>query len=77
MEKLKEIISEYSGVPAEIISDDMSLNADLGIDSFGLISMICSIEDTYNVKIPDQELSNFQTLDDVYTFISENQPKLA
>lgn len=70
MEQLKEIISEYVGVPAQDINENMSLVGDIGLDSFGIISLLCSIEDAFNVKIPDYELSNFQTFSDVTNYLS-------
>ena len=70
MEKLKDIISEYVGVPASQIDSKMSLSGDIGLDSFGLISLLCSIEDAFNVKIPDNELSNFQTFEDLANYVT-------
>lgn len=72
MNKLKEIISEYTGVEPKDINDKMSLSGDIGLDSFSLIAMICDIEDSFNVSIPESEMSNFQTLDDLYKYLSAN-----
>lgn len=69
MDKLKNIISQYVDVKPEQINDNMSLNAELGLDSFALISMLVEIEESFNVEIPDYVLPNFQTLNDLYTYI--------
>ena len=69
MDKLKNIISQYVDVKPEQINDNMSLNAELGLDSFALISMLVDIEESFNVEIPDCVLPNFQTLNDLYTYI--------
>ena len=74
MDKLKEIISDYVDVPVSSIDDSMSLKGDIGIDSFGLISMLNDIESAYDVSIPDSALSDFQTLNDLFSFIKENSP---
>ena len=47
MDKLKQIISEYVGVSTGDLNADTSLVGDIGIDSFGLISLICTIEDAF------------------------------
>lgn len=72
MDKLKDIISEYVGVPQYEIDSNMSLSNEVGLDSFGLISLISSIEDTFSISIPEYELSNFQTLNDLASYISKN-----
>ena len=72
MDKLKSIISDYVDVPVSSINGDMSLKGDIGIDSFGLISMLNDIESAFDVSIPDSALSDFQTLDDLYSFIETN-----
>ena len=74
MDKLKEMISDYVDVPVSSIDDSMSLKGDIGIDSFGLISMLNDIESAYDVSIPDSALSDFQTLNDLFSFIKENSP---
>lgn len=72
MNKLKEIISEYTGVESKDIDDKMSLSGDIGLDSFSLISMICDIENSFNVSIPESEIPKFQTLDDLYKYLDAN-----
>lgn len=72
MNKLKAIISEYTGVESKDIDDKMSLSGDIGLDSFSLISMICDIENSFNVSIPESEIPKFQTLDDLYKYLDAN-----
>ncbi len=72
MNKLKEIISEYTGVEAKKIDENMSLSGDIGMDSFSIISMICEIEESFNVSIPESEINNFQTLKDLYAYLMAN-----
>lgn len=69
MEEIKSIITEYTGIPANQISEDMSLNSEIGLDSFAVISMIAEIEDRLHVTIPDYEISSFQTLSDIANYI--------
>ena len=67
--KLKEILSDYIDVDSSEINSQMSLNSEMGIDSFSLVSLICSIENEFSVEIPDYELVKFQTLGDVVSYI--------
>lgn len=69
MDKIKSIICEYIDTTPDQIDDNMSLSGDIGLDSFGLISMLSSIEEEFHVDIPEYELKNFQTLNDLYAYI--------
>ncbi len=75
MEELKEIISEYVGVDSKDINENMSLVGDVGLDSFGLISLLCAIEDNFDVRIPDCVLSNFQTINDLSSYLASHSKK--
>lgn len=77
MDKLYSIISDYVGVNADEIDENMSLGGDIGLDSFGLISLLCSIEDAYNVRIPDYEIPKFQTLKDLNSYLLAHSPLFA
>ena len=69
MDKMKHIISEYIDIPEESIDENMSLQGDIGLDSFGLISLLVEIENEFEIEIPEYELKNFQTLGDMYSYI--------
>lgn len=72
MDTLKDIISEYVGIPKNEIDINMSLSNEIGLDSFGLISLINAIETTFSVSIPEYELNTFQTLNDLAGYIEHN-----
>ncbi len=69
MNKMKHIISEYVDIPEDNIDMGMSLQGDIGLDSFSLISMLVEIENEFEIEIPEYELRNFQTLGDMYAYI--------
>ena len=72
MNILKRIVSEYADVDPSQIDENMSLQGNIGIDSFGLVSMLMDIEEEFNVKISERELKHFQTLNDIYSYICAN-----
>lgn len=67
---LKDILTEY--IEIEEFNPQMSLKGDIGLDSFGLISMICQIEQQFNISIPDYELEKFMQLKDLISYIQLN-----
>lgn len=71
VKNLKNIITDYVEIEGEF-NPSMSLTGDIGLDSFGLISMVCKIENDFNIRIPDQELSQFLQLSDLVNYIHLN-----
>ena len=41
----------------------------LGLDSLDLVELVMEIEDELNIKIPDEELTNIKTIDDLFKII--------
>ncbi|MBR2909833.1 MAG: acyl carrier protein [Clostridia bacterium] len=72
MDKLKTIICNYVDIKVADIRDDMSLNADLGLDSLSLTMMIMDIEESFGCEIPESAIHEFQTLNDLYSYVEEN-----
>ena len=69
--ELEDIISDYVEVE-DGICGEMSLQGDIGLDSFGLISMVCKIEKHFNIRIPDYEFPKFLQLNDLVEYIQKN-----
>ena len=70
-EKIREILSEVSGVPLSEVSEDTRLAGDLGMSSFDLADTVVSVEETYGVKIPDQRFGELETVADILRVIRE------
>ncbi len=70
-EKLKEILSEVSGVPLAELREDTRLVGDLGMSSFDLADTVVSVEEAYGVKIPDERFREMETIADLIRIIRE------
>ena len=68
---LEEIVSDYVELE-DGFDKNMSLAGDIGLDSFGIISMLCKIEKHFNIRIPDYEMPNFLQLGDLVKYIHKN-----
>lgn len=71
IEKLTEILRDYTGNKNLIISESTVIIADLGLSSFDLVSLATTIEDEFDVEIPDRAIKKFKTIADVISFIEE------
>ena len=70
LEKLTEIIREQTGDDTITINRDSVLLADLGMNSFDLINLVCVLEDEFEVEIPDRVIGDFKTVGDVMDYIA-------
>ena len=70
LEKLQEIVRQYTDDDEIIISVDMVLLTDLGLNSFELVELICEVEDRFDVEIPDRAISRLKTVQNVLDFIT-------
>ena len=70
-EKIREILSEVSGVPIAELRDNTRLVGDLGMSSFDLADTVVSVEEAYGVKIPDERFHELETVADIVRVIRE------
>ena len=71
-EKVKSIIVEQLGVPAEEVTDDASFIEDLGADSLDIVELIMALEEEYDIEISDEDAEKIQTVGDAVTYIAEH-----
>ncbi len=73
LEKVIEIVAEQLGLDPADITEHSNLVDDLGADSLSVVDLIMSVEDEFGVTIPDEEVENIRTIDQVVQFIENNQ----
>jgi acyl carrier protein len=70
-EKIKEILSEVSGVPLSEIRKDTRLVGDLGMSSFDLADTVVSVEEAFGVHLPDERFREMETVEDIVRILRE------
>ena len=74
LEKVKAILAEQFDVEEDKITADTDLQEDLGADSLDVVDLLMSIEDEFEVEVPDEEIENLKTIGDVVEYIQNNMP---
>ena len=69
---LGEIIEEIAGVPADEVTPNKSFVDDLDIDSLSMVEIAVAAQDRFGVEIPDDQLKDLTTVQDVVNFVSKN-----
>jgi len=71
-ERLLVIVSDFTGFPASEINTSERFRLSVKLDSFGLITMMNTVEDEFGISIPDDNLRSFRTIDDIISWLEAN-----
>ena len=69
---LGEIVEEIAGVPAAEVTPSKSFVDDLDIDSLSMVEIAVAAQDKFGVEIPDDQLKDLTTVQDVVNFVTKN-----
>jgi acyl carrier protein len=72
LEKIKVILAEQFDVEEDSIKPETDLQDDLGADSLDVVDLLMSIEDEFEIEIPDEEIENIRTVSDLVSYIESN-----
>ena len=72
LEKIKAILANQFDVDAETVTAETNIMEDLGADSLDVVDMLMSLEDEFDVEIPDEEIEKMRTVADVVAYIEEH-----
>lgn len=66
-EQVKEILLGYTNTTE--ITGDSVLEADLGLTSFDVVSIVTDFEDTFQIEIPDRDIGKFISVKDILDYL--------
>lgn len=64
-EMVLEIVGDHMGKPAPTITLEDHISNDLGADSLDQMELIMTIEELFNIKIPDRDIANIKCVRDI------------
>lgn len=59
---MAEVARELLGVEPGAVTETASFEADLGVDSLGLVEFVMAIEDRFGIKVPESKLEGITTV---------------
>jgi acyl carrier protein len=68
-EKVRDIIIDQLDAAEDDVTAEASIIDDLGADSLDVVDLIGSVEDEFDVEIPDEEVEKIKTVGDIVSFI--------
>lgn len=72
-EKIAEILAEQLSIDVERITMESLFEEDLDADNLDLIDLVMSIEDEFQLEVPDEIIEEVKTVGDIVNFIENNQ----
>ena len=72
-ESVIEILSHYTETDLSEIKESSELINDLGFSSFDIVNAVVEFEDAFEIEIPDEDIQNLKTVNDVINYILSKQ----
>ena len=69
--EIKKLVADIAEKTPEEITDDARFSEDLGIDSMMALEIVATIEKKYKVVIPEGEIPNMRSLQNIYDLIGK------
>lgn len=68
LQKIKEIISEQTGIEKDKLSESTTIE-DVIADSLDTVEMLMSVEESFDMDIPDSDAEKFTNIGDLVSYI--------
>lgn len=66
------LVAEELDVEPEQVTDDATLEEDLGADSLDAVSLVMALEERFGIEIPDETAETFVTAGQVLAWLEAN-----
>ena len=68
-DKIKSIIVEQLDIAEDEVTMEANIQDDLGADSLDVVDLVMSIEENFDIEIPDEDVENIKTVGDIVKYI--------
>jgi acyl carrier protein len=72
-ETITDILVDKLGISPTEVTPDANLIKDLGIDSLDYAEIVMEFEQIFDIKIPDTDAENFETIKDAVNYIEKKR----
>jgi len=69
LKRVEEIIRKTFDTYGVSITEETNLIDDLGLNSLELAELVYVFEDEFNIEIPDRDIVNFRTVNDIVSYL--------
>ncbi len=69
--RVTDLIVEQLGVSRDEVITTASFVDDLGADSLDIVELVMSMEESFEIEIPDDDAEKMQTIGDAVSYLKE------
>ena len=71
-DRIQSIVTEQLGVEPAEVTKDASILDDLGADSLDVVELVMTLEEVFNIEVPDDVVEEMRTIGDIQRFVESN-----
>ena len=71
-DKVKAILIDQLDVDEDKVTMDASIFDDLGADSLDVVDLVMSLEEAFDIEMPDDQVENIKTVGDIVKYVEDN-----
>ena len=68
-EKVRSILVNQLGLDEDKVTMEASIVDDLGADSLDVVDLVMSLEEEFDIEIPDEDVENMKSVGDIVKYI--------
>lgn len=69
LEKVKKVIADQLSMEVEEVKIESTFTEDLGVDSLEIFEIVMSLEEEFNIEIPNEDIENIKTIGDIVNYM--------
>ena len=71
-DRVQSIVADQLGVELAEVTKDASILDDLGADSLDLVELVMTLEEAFDIEVPDEAIEEMRTIGDVQRFVESH-----
>ena len=71
-EKIRDLLAEQLDIPADSITPESEIIDDLEADSLTVLDMVMTLEDEFDIEIPDEDVEKLRTVGSVVSYVEDH-----
>ena len=71
-EKIRDLLAEQLDIPADSITPESDIIDDLEADSLTVLDMVMTLEDEFDIEIPDEDVEKLRTVGSVVSYVEDH-----
>lgn len=69
-QQVRAVVADQLGVDLSEVKSDASILDDLGADSLDVVEMVMTLEEAFDIEVPDDAVEEMKTVSDVERYVA-------